>query len=604
MALGDAFLTPMGLLALASVLPLVLLYLLRPRPSLVRLPTFAFLSVDTDQATRHRFLERFRRDALFLFQLVVLVGVSLALATPYLSVPSAAVAEETVLVVDASASMATQSGGETRFDRAVDAATDEVGGATTVVVAESTPRIVLRDGSEAAARGTLGELRVTDTPGDLGAAVTAAATLASEDARLVVVSDFAGEGWQTAVEEARASGRAVELQQFRDGGTDTVGIVDLSFDDGRVTATVRNAGTASATRTLGFEGGEQRRIELAPGDVAVETFDVPTGGGILRLTPGDSFATDDVAYVAAPGTEQVRVLLLTNDENTYLTTALGLVDEVDLTVVTPPTAVRGEYDVVIFSNVEPQRLLRGDLELARETLADGGGVAVLAQDDLAQLRYGDLLLLEASREVGTTTSATVGDDPLVDGIDFSEGEYVEGTLTAGRPLVTASDGTPLVAVADSGDGGGGQVLYYGYLERDSAFRFNYLYPVFWKRAILSLAGRASLDDLNYRTGERLTFADETTVTTPSGRLTGTTVPLSQAGFYTADGDENRVGASLLDATESDVEAPLVTSETVAGGTTGTAATASVPFDLTPAVVAVVLAVVAGELLFLRRRGDL
>jgi hypothetical protein len=601
MALGDAFLTPLGLLALTSVIPLVLLYLLRPKPSLVRLPTFAFLSVDTEQATRHRFLERLRRDALFLFQLVVLVGVSLALATPYLSVPSAAVAEETVLVVDASASMDVESGGTTRFARAVDAAADEAAGATTVVVAETTPRIVLRDGSEAAARRTVRDLRPTDAPGDLGGAVTAAATLAGEDARIVVVSDFAGEGWQTPVEEARASGLAVELQQFRGGGSDNVGIVDLSFAGDRVTATVRNSGASTATRTLGFDGSDDgdQTIQLAPGDVAVATFDVPAGGGELRLTPRDSFATDDTAFVAAPGTETVRVLLLTNDENTYLTTALGLVEEVDLTVVNPPTAVRGEYDVVIFGDIAQQRLLRGDLELARDTLADGGGVAVLAQEDLAQLGYGDLLLLRATREVGTTASATAGEDPLVAGIDFTAGEYVRGELKSGRALVTATDGTPLVAVAD---GGGGRLLYYGYLERSSSFRFNYLYPVFWKRATLSLAGRASLEDLNYRTGDRLTFADETAVTTPSNRVTGTTVPLSQAGFYTADGRE--VGASLLDVGESDVNAPVVTSEVVAGGTTGEAATASVPFDLTPAVVAVVLTVLAGELLFMRRRGDL
>jgi hypothetical protein len=599
MALGDAFLTPLGLLALVSVIPLVLLYLLRPRPSLVRLPTFTFLSVDTEQATRHRFLERLRRDALFLFQLLVLVGVSLALATPYLSVPSAAVAEETVLVVDASASMTVESGGTTRFARAVDAATDAVAGSTTVVVAETNPRVLLRDGSEAAARRALRDLRPTDAPGDLGAAVTAASTLASTDARVVVFSDFAGEGWQTAVEEARARGLAIELQQFRGGGTDNVGIVDLSFADGRVTATVRNSGVSAATRALGFEAGDRRTLQLAPGDVAVETFDVPTGGGTLRLTPGDSFGTDDVAYVAAPGTAQIRVLLLTNDENTYLTTALGLVEGVDLTVVNPPTAVQGTYDVVIFGDLEPQRLLRGDLALARETLDDGGGVAVLAQDDLAQLGYGDLLLLRPTREVGTTATAIASSDPLVAGIDFSEGEYVRGELKSGRTLVAASDGTPLVAVADSG---GGQVLYYGYLERSSAFRFNYLYPVFWKRATLSLAGRASLEDLNYRTGDRLTFADETAVTTPSGRVTGTTVPLSQAGFYTAG--DRELGASLLDVVESDVNAPLVTSDVVAGGTTGTAAVASVPFDLTPAVVAVVLAVLAGELVFLRRRGDL
>lgn len=605
MALGEFFLTPLGLLGLLSVVPLVVLYLLRPRPRLVTLPTFAFLAVDDEQATRHRFIERLQRDALFLFQLLALVGVSLALATPYLAVPSAAVTEETVLVVDASASMAVENGGTTRFARAIASASDAAVGATTVVVAETAPRVVLRDGSPAAARTSLRSLRVTDAPGDLGAAVTTATSVASPEARLVVVSDFAGTSWQAAVEEARAAGWTVELRQFNAGGADNVGIVDLSFADGRVAVTVQNTGSVTAIRQLGFDG-QTRSIQLVPGDVAVETFDVPAAGGTLRLSPGDSFPSDDVAYVATPERATVRVLVITNDENRYLTTALELVDEVDLTVVTPPAVVTGSYDVVIFSEVAPQRLLRGDLALARDTLARGGGVAVLGQAELADMRYGDLLLVQASTEVGSTERVVTIDDPLTAGIDFTGGEYVEGSTKSGRVLVAAADGTPLVAVAESG---GGRILYYGYLEERSPFRFNYLYPVFWKRSTLSLAGRASLDELNYPTGDRLTFVDEQTVDGPSGRLTAATVPLSRAGFYTIEGggvggSDERIGVSLLDNRESAVVADPVTNDVVAGGAVGEAAIATVPLDLTPVIVGVVLAVLAGELLFMRRRGDL
>lgn len=78
-----------------------------------------------------------------------------------------------------------------------------------------------------------------------------------------------------------------------------------------------------------------------------------------------------MAYVAAPDRSTVRVLVLTNDRNRYLTTALSVIDEVELTVEEPPTAIDRQYDVIVFSNVEPERVLETNVEAARETLSRG-----------------------------------------------------------------------------------------------------------------------------------------------------------------------------------------------------------------------------------------
>jgi hypothetical protein len=99
----------------------------------------------------------------------------------------------------------------------------------------------------------------------------------------------------------------------------------------------------------------------------------------------------------------------------------------------------------------------------------------------------------------------------------------------------------------------------------------------------------------------LTFPSETTVETPSGSVTGRTVPLDDAGFY-ATGNR-RVGASLYSAAESNVTSPSFD----VGGGDGSGIrteTEEVPRPLDGAVGLLALGILVVELAYLRRRGDL
>lgn len=599
MVFEDVLQSPLGLLALLSIVPLVVLYLVRPSPATMALPTFRFLVVDEGRDGRRRALERLRRELLFLLQLLVLVLVSLALAGPYVQVTRGVPADEVGVVVDASASMATRFGAETRFDRAVDVARSSVAGTTTIVLSGPVPEVLASGAPPPTARAALSRARVTGAPGDLSSAIAQAAGDVGEGGHLVVASDFAdASDWAGAVATARAEGLTVDLRQINGGGRDNVGIVERSFRSSEAVVTVENTGDSTASRTVS-SGDARERVTLQPGDVETVTLPVPAGGGRIELSPRDSLPVDDVAYVAAPDRSTVRVLVLTNDRNRYLTTALSVIDEVELTVEEPPTAIDRQYDVIVFSNVEPERVLETNVEAARETLERGGGVVIQGQPDAGRVGYGDLLIVEPG-PVEMATATSVADDPLVAGIPFPPpSAYVAGDLRSGRALVTTEEGAPLVATDAIG---GGNVLYYGYDDDESAFRYNYLYPVFWKRAVFHLAGREPLPSLNYRTGDRLQFAEPTRVEGPTGPTTGRTVVLSDAGFY--ETDDRRVSASLLSATESNATAPPV--ERVDGvdadrdeGRRGQ----QVPVDLAPLAAVAALAVVLGEVWYLRRRGD-
>jgi hypothetical protein len=601
MALQDVFLTPLGLLALAAAVPIVLLYLVRPDPREVTLPTLRFLGEESGRDRTNPFVERLRRNLLLLLQLLAVAAVALSLASPYVAVSESETVRETAVVVDASASMQTTADGGTRFARAVSAAREAVTGTTSVVVAGATPRVALRRGDAATARQTLDGLAPTDAPGDLRSAIATASALAGEEARIVVVSDFADDtAWADAVRAARGRGLRVELRQFAGGGADNVGIVDRSFDDGEVTVAVENFGTAEATRTLTF-AGSRRRLTLAPGDRGTATFDVPAGGGEARLTPGDSMPADDAAYVAAPADGSVDVLLLTNDRNRFLAAALSVVDEVSLTIKSPPTVVEDDYDVVVYSNLDPDDLLPGNVEAGRRVIENGGGVAVQAGTTLSP-KLGDLVLVAPQGVKSSPTVSRVADAPLTAGIRFSPPErYLAGPLRRGEALVELEDGSPLIATDRRG---AGRVLYYGYIGSASAFKYNYQYPVFWKRAVFYLADRRPLAELNRETGGTLSFTEPRTVQTPGGSVTTDAVRLDAAGVYVA-GDE-RVAASLLSPAESDVAARPLSARRDRGDEAVPATTEQrqVPRRLGWVAALAAVLVVLGEVGYLYRRGDL
>ena len=599
MALQDLFLSPLGLVALLAAVPVVVLYLIQPDPRRVELPTIRFLFEERGEDASNPLLERIKRSLLLLLQLLVVVGLAASLAGPYVDVSRSQTVEETVLVVDGSASMATESGGATRFDRALAAARESTSGTNSVVFAGGDVEVVLRDGGPCDVAATLDGLSVTGAPGDLGTAISQAASVAGEDARIVVVSDFAGgSNWDDAVRSARARGLLVELRQFAGGGADNVGIVDRSFSGTNVTLSVKNYGEAAATRTLSL-GDQRRELDLGPGAIERVTLAVPAGGGRATLSPGDSFAVDDAAYLAAPDESTVDVLLLTNDRDRYLATALSVIPQVRLTVDAPPTTVSADYDVIVYSDANAERLLRGSVDAGRDALERGGGVAVVAQRDPPDA-YGDLLLVSPGG-VGTNPSiGRVATDELTRDLDFPPPEsYLTGSLRSGEALVRTADGTPLVATDTRGPG---RVLYYGYVPDGDTFRYYYQYPVFWKRAVFYLAGREPLASLNRASGTSLRFGNETHVATPGGSVTARAVRLDRVGYY-ATGDR-RVGVSLYSEPESDVAA-----ETLSARSDGTDAVAResesrVPRPLTWVVALFALAVAVGEVAFLRRRGDL
>lgn len=75
------FETPLALLALLSVIPLIILYMLRPKPKVLLIPSLMFVfKFERERKWVYASLTKIVQDPLFLIQLLVLIFLSTAAA--------------------------------------------------------------------------------------------------------------------------------------------------------------------------------------------------------------------------------------------------------------------------------------------------------------------------------------------------------------------------------------------------------------------------------------------------------------------------------------------------------------------------------------------
>src|SRR5512136_2105166 len=142
---------PLALLGLLSIIPLIVIYLIRPKPREVLFSSTIFLT--EEKAERSAVLSRLITDPLFWMQLLVLCSLSIAAAGPYVTeigIPTS----HLVVVVDLSASMESNFADSIRL---ADTYLDDYQ-RISIVSAENIPMVDLSAGSSAEARDALAKL--------------------------------------------------------------------------------------------------------------------------------------------------------------------------------------------------------------------------------------------------------------------------------------------------------------------------------------------------------------------------------------------------------------------------------------------------------------
>jgi len=613
------FSNPLALLALASIIPLIILYLLRPRTIYRDIPSLLFFLKREQQHNKlSLLLRKLIRDPLFLIQLLVLVLLSFAAASPYI-MDERVSGQHTVIVIDNSASM--QAGG--RLDEAKDLAAERLSKLNSVVWAQNAPVLALKEGGSARAKEVIALTPQRAISADIAAVITYSQRLAGPGGTVIVFSDFAswsGNDPLVAKGLAEYNGVRVEFVQVGEK-SNNIGIVNgwLEVKDGayNLNLAVKNFNDRKATVSLDIRtGNEQRGSTLSIPADSTRAYIVPnlkTGITEITITNGGELKIDDTAYVYIPVAAMGRLLLVDTREQTATMTALELLlpAEVEYSSSLPPDL--SGYGIVILGMMD-NNSLGPDPAAILGGFVDGGGVVIAtASPALARIESG-LLPINIAGISNETDLKLIRDNPITAGIpvtdqkvDLEVVRHIRGSAPEDvTVLMEASDASPMLSYRRHGEG---TIVYVGLNDVTgddawSGFAAMPQFPVFWKQ-MLNWLGGTDISEHNVRTGTVIRMPSTQTITNPDGStLTSSNLWVDHAGLYHIG--PQVIAANLYDAHESDVntfslDASTVTSRYIERPEV---VREDVKKDITPYLVWVVLGLVILELIIIKRRREL
>ncbi len=544
-----------GLLALLSLIPLILLYLIRPKPKLMTIPSLMFFMKSTGATKLTSFLRQFLRDWLFLLQFLILLLLASTLAQPFVNYLHDITAENTVIVIDVSASSQVKENGKTRFDIAIDKARSLLGSKNTIVLAKDVAQIGIQDADVPDTIEYLNALRPRDTTSRIGdAVILGGEVLAGKEGRVIVLSDFintAGQDPHIAKAVVETRGIVVDfINTAQAERRSNIGIVDLLVEPTTTTIYVKNFESEQKNVRVSIGSGVK---ELKMSARSIETFSILTPPDLTKvsLQVQDDFAVDNTIHVSSPSSAKTKAMLITNNASVFLKNALLASGDIELTVGEPPIIPKGDFDVIVIHNVVPANILPGTFEEIAKRIEQGTNVVIAGQENSDKIDYKGLTPIDLGgrAEGGFITIEQL--NRFTKNIEFGSVDYYfSGTPQATALTILSVEGRPLVAVGRKGKG---KIAYYGILEKASDFQFSPGYPIFWTEFVRFLTDQQDVRNLNFKTGDTMILDSLQRIETPTKVLKKSAIILEEVGVYKFE-DGRIIAVNLVNERESDINA--------------------------------------------------
>ncbi|AKB17841.1 BatA domain-containing protein [Methanosarcina sp. WWM596] len=623
------FQTPLALAALLSVIPLIIIYMLRPKPAVLSIPSLMFvLKLERERKKVYASLTKIVRDPLFLIQLLMLILLSIGAAGYYYTSNEPLSGEHTVIILDTSASMQVES----RFEDAAGIADGYVSKKNSIILASSTPLLVLEGGSASAAGEIFNKVKPGAGTADLSAAITTGMRLLSnEGGRIIVISDFTNwDGDDPVVSKNLAESYGIGVNFVKVGKpADNIGIINGWIEAGAgeygYTGVVKNykgesqivkieagrgtSGNASKSFTLAVPAGGTNQFTLANLGPGITT---------ISLNVKDDLSVDDKAYISIPDTSGQQVLYVTDNGKLPSKTALSLLPNSDLKIQKSVPSSLDNYSLVVLAQKETP-IANGSVDRIENYVRNGGNVVFIASEALSpeKTEVGLVKLLpvkpigveeaENGLEVEETLQNSITKDIQTE--EISVRKYMNATeRTGSTTLVATENGIPVLSYWQVGKG---TIFYMGLSDElgDGAWNnFHNLpeYPVFWIKLVEWLGGIGEISEYNLETGTLTSLSKTVEIRTPSKTLTANRLLFDEVGIYEISG--KKIAVNLYDDRESNttVDASELISRAVAEDETRLvrADTYTAENDITNYLIGVLFLLLLLEILIVRGRGEL
>lgn len=623
------FENPLALAALLSVIPLIIIYMLRPRPTVLAIPSLMFvLKLERERKRVYASLTKIVRDPLFLIQLLMLILLSIGAAGYYYTSQEPLSGEHTVLVLDTSASMQVDS----RFDDAVKIADGYVSKKNSIILASDTPLLALEGGDASSAKDILSKVKPGAGTADLSAAITTGMrSLSTEGGRIIVISDFTNyKGDDPVASKNLAESYGISVNFVKVGGpADNIGIIN-----GWIEATDGKYGYTGVIKNY-KDHSESVKIETGRGTSGNSStsfsLDVPAGGTkqftLENLGPGittvqldtkDSLPVDNKAYISIPETSNQRILYVTDNGKLPSKTALSLLPNSNLTVSKSVPDVLDNYTLVVLAQKKTP-IGNSSVERIESYVRNGGnavfivsGALVPEKTDVDLLKILPVKPLKLDNDenglgIKEVLKSSITTDIRSD--EISVRKYLNATeRTGSTTLVTLDNGVPLLSYWQVGKG---TVFYMGLsdeLGEDSWNNFHNLpeYPVFWIKLVQWLGGTGDISEYNLNTGTLNSLSKTEEIRTPSKTFTSNRVLFDEAGIYELSG--KKIAVNLYNDRESNttVDASELIKRAVAedGPKIVKEDSYTAKNDITDYLIGFMFLFILLEILIVRQRGEL
>ncbi|MBO4302151.1 BatA and WFA domain-containing protein [Methanosarcinaceae archaeon] len=571
------FFYPQALLGLLSIIPLIILYMLLPKPFKLEVPSVMFLmKVEESRKKVYASITKIFKDPLFLVQLFILILLTLAAAGPYILSYSDMSESDTVIIIDASASM--QAPG--RMDKVLQDVPAYLSRTNTILLAESETVLVAEKVTAADAAELLPGIQAKAVTADISAAMSdAAGILAERGGNIVVFSDFTSwNGLDPVVAKKMFDNglNIVFVPGYSSPAGNNVAIVNgyPEYVDGQYNYhfSVRNYGPAVTvpvkTITTSPDGSTEisGSMNITIGGYNTSQFkfeNIPKGTTEVRLETDDAIAMDNSAWISIPASRSAAALFVTDSEKQPPSMiALSLVT--DLTVnnasSVPDLSELSGYRFIV---IDMTRNLTGRESGILEAYAASGGTVVFVAGDY--LTAGNIDVNISKLLPVKTTQTTVNDrgaaiyrfnnTSVTKDLNLSSvyvRKYIETTRRSNdvsMPVQT-NGSSALFAYAAYQNG---TVVYVGFNDLDTEDEWNNFagspeFVVFWVRVGSWIADIGSINEYNIVGGLKSSLPSPQYVEAPYGNFTSDVIYYDTAGIWKTDG--NVLAVNLYNDRES------------------------------------------------------
>ncbi len=578
---------PTALAGLLLIIPLVILYLLKPKPKQIKIPTIMFILRIEKEKRFSSFLKRFIRDPILLLQIIIITLMVIAIAAPYItSLAERNPEQDIVIILDSSASMQSTDTAPKRYLKAQEIASNIINAMNdrsraSIILAGDLPIQLTADSRRDEAMEALQDARCFDSSTSMTDAITYSIDLLSKSQKekiIYVISDFSHIKAKD-IDLTRKLGFnrniTVELMKVENDGRN-VGFIHaeverftLQENKIHLTLTVRNFNDRMEEILIEIfiDDSNIRNIneQLEPRSEKLMGLDFDTSSDAhfitVKLKPDDNLLLDNNIVLYLPPIRKYKILLITSeDSDNFLRHALDASTNVILDeAVFPVIPEFTPYDTVILGEFSQELSLPGVFQQLRKYVRDGGNLIVVSSDSMTMGLVKNMLPVELGRhrvgkkQVDLKLRHEILKDVLISNVMVDR--YYEAVERNGSTTIAEIGNSPILSYWELGEG---KVFLLGINPSPgwSNFYLTSSLPIFCFQLISWINSYESqLAKNNYETGDYLISTENVTIHSPENRATNSrNLLLDGVGVYRikyAD-REDLITVNLLDERESDI----------------------------------------------------